>query len=169
MINLFHGQDTVSSRKALPQGAKRFDAKQLTPESLAQVLNSRELYGASQPLVIEGLINSPLLKQVLGSDMDIYLWEGKKLTVTQLKKLPQVKTKEFKIPAVLWQFLNSLKLADLELCLKTEPVELVWYLLHRQASRRQQVELLKKMYLVELDLKSGKSDVPLRTQLELLL
>lgn len=163
MITLFHGDDIVSSRRALPKGI-HYEAKDLTPEKLEQILGGEELFGTAKTIIIEGLV-----KSLPGTKKDVYLWVGKKLSSAQVKNFPGVQIKEFKIPQVLWQFLSSRQLKDLEACLKTEPVELVWYLLHRSAAKKGQVELLKKMYAIELAVKSGKTDVPLRTQLELLL
>jgi|SRR3989344_3453250 len=148
MIYLFHGDDQVKSRQAIPRGRRHYDLAELTPEKLEQIMAGNELFTDNQ---------------------DVYLWAGKKLSAAQIKTIPGAQIKEFAIPRVLWQFLSSRRLKDLETCLKTEPVELVWYLLHRSASKKGQVELLKKMYAIELAVKSGKTDVPLRTHLELLL
>lgn len=148
MIYIYHGDNQVVSRKAIPRGAVHYDLADLTPEKLEQIRAGNQLFTETQ---------------------DVYLWSGKKLSVAQLKPFPEAKIREFPIPRVLWQFLASRKLKDLEQCLKTEPVELVWYLLHRQAAKRGQTELLKKMFAIELAVKSGKTDVPLRTHLELLL
>lgn len=148
MIYIYHGDNQVASRRALPPGIPHYDPADLTPEKLEQIKAGNQLFTETQ---------------------DVYLWAPKKLTLTQLKKFPGAKIKEFPIRRILWQFLSSRQLKDLEACLKTEPVELVWYLLHRSAGKKGQVELLKKMYAIELAVKSGQTDVPLRTQLELLL
>lgn len=148
MIYLYHGDDLVSSRQAIPKGATRYDVAELIPEKWEQIKTGNQLFIDTQ---------------------DVYLWAGKKLSASQLKKFPDAKVKEFPLRRILWQFLNSRKLKDLEACLKTEPVELVWYLLHRQAAKRGEAELLKKMFSIELAVKTGRTDVPLRTQLELLL
>ncbi len=148
MIYIYHGDNQVASRLAIPKGMRRYDLTQLTPEKLEQIMAGNELFTNTK---------------------DVYFWSGKKLSAAQLKNFPGAQIKEFKIPPVLWQFLAGRKLKDLEQCLKTEPVELVWYLLHRSAAKKGQVELLKKMFAIELAAKSGKTDVPLRTQLELLL
>lgn len=148
MINLFHGDDIVSSRKAIPPGALRYDVAEITPDKLEQLRTGNRLFTPTQ---------------------DVYLWAGKKLALTQLKKFPGAQVKEFPVRRILWQFLNTRKLKDLEACLTTEPVELVWYLLHRQASQKGQNDLLKKMFAIEYNLKSGATLVPLRTHLELLI
>lgn len=148
MIYLYHGDDLVSSRQAIPKGARRYDVAEITPEKLEQLRAGNMLFSQTQ---------------------DVYLWANKKLPAGQLKKFPDAKIKEFPLRRILWQFLSSRKLKDLEVCLKTEPVELVWYLLHRQAAKRGEAELLKKMFSIELAVKTGATLVPLRTQLELLL
>lgn len=148
MIYIYHGDNQLASRQAIPRGMPRYDLEELTPEKLEQITAGNQLFSKTK---------------------DVYFWVGKKLTAAQLKKLPPAQIKEFTLPKILWRFLSTLKLADLESCLKTEPVELVWYLLHRQAKKKGQTELLRKMFEIELAFKSGQSDVPLRTQLELLL
>lgn len=148
MIYLYHGEDLVSSRQALPPGMPRYDLAELTPEKMEQLRAGNQLFTSTQ---------------------DIYLWAGKKLPAAQLKKFPDARVKEFPIRRLLWQFLSTRKLKDLEECLKTEPVELVWYLLHRAASKKGQTELLKKMFEIEYSIKSGRTAVPLRTHLDLLL
>lgn len=148
MIYIYHGDNQLASRQAIPRGMPCYDLEELTPEKLEQITAGNQLFTKTK---------------------DVYFWVGKKLTVAQLKKLPPAQIKEFTLPKILWRFLSSWKLADLESCLKTEPVELVWYLLHRQAKKKGQTELLRKMFSIELGLKSGQSEVPLRTQLELLL
>lgn len=148
MIYLYHGEDLVSSRQALPPGRPGYDLAELTPEKMEQLRAGNQLFTSTQ---------------------DIYLWAGKKLTVAQIKKFPDARVKEFPVRRMLWQFLNTRKLKDLEECLKSEPVELVWYLVHRDAAKKGQKELLKKMFAIEYSIKSGKTDVPLRTHLDLLL
>jgi len=148
MIYIYHGDNQVASRKAIPRGAVHYDLTDLTPEKIEQIKTGKDLFTNTK---------------------DVYFWSGKKLSVAQLKKFPGAQAKEFTLPKILWRFLSSRKIADLEATLKTEPVELVWYLLHRQAAKRGQTELLKKMFAIELAVKSGKTDVPLRTHLELLL
>jgi hypothetical protein len=148
MIYLYHGSHSLKSRQALPPGALHYNLAELNPEKLAELLTGRSLFGP---------------------DQDVYLWSDKKLGAPALKKFPGVKVREFSLPRTLWQFLRSKKLTDLNQTLKSEPIELVWYLLHRQAAREGKTELLRQMLAIELAVKSGRSGVPLRTQLELLL
>lgn len=148
MIYVYHGDNQAASRSAIPKGMRRYDLAELTPEKLEQIMAGNELFTDAK---------------------NVYFWSGKKLSAAQLKQLPGVQAKEFTLPKILWRFLSSRKIADLEATLKTEPVELVWYLLHRQAAKRGETELLKKMFAIELAVKSGQTDVPLRTHLELLL
>ncbi len=162
MITIFHGDNIVASRKALPKGI-HYNAKDLTPEKLEQILTGDELFGQSEPIIIEGLINLPHTKK------EVYLWINKKLPVAQLKKFTGAKIQEFKLPQVLWKFLSTLKLTDLNETLTTQPVELVWYLLHRQAAKKQNLKLLTKMFRAELGVKSGRSPLDLRAELEFIL
>src|SRR3989344_2566043 len=104
MIYLFHGDDQVKSRQAIPRGRRHYDLAELTPEKLEQIMAGNELFTDNQ---------------------DVYLWAGKKLSAAQIKTIPGAQIKEFAIPRVLWQFLSSRRLKDLETCLKTAPVELV--------------------------------------------
>jgi hypothetical protein len=172
MINIFHGDNQVASREALPSGddIQRLEAASLTPEKLEQLFSGNELFGKSPTVIIFRMYKSPLLTQMTKySTQDIYLWEPKKLTVSQLKKIPQAKVKEFSLPQILWKFLSSLSLKDLDECLKTQPVELVWYLLHRRTSKKGDIKMLEKMFAAELAVKSGKTDLDLRAELEFIL
>lgn len=170
MIIILHGNNQVKSREALPSGVRRYLAGDLTPEKLAQITDANDLFSKENIIVIENLLSDPAFKKWdYSGKKTIYLWEGKKLTLTQIKRFKTAKIQEFSLPQVLWKFLNSLNLVDLEQTLKTEPVELVWYLLHRQSSRKGNGELLRKMLAIEYQVKSGRSPVPLRTQLELLI
>lgn len=148
MIYLYHGYDLISSRKAVPDGVWRYDVSEITPELWEQLNTGNQLFSQSP---------------------DIYLWAGKKLPLTQLKRFSGAKIKEFPVRRVIWQFLKTRRLKDLTGCLAAEPVELVWYLLHRDAAKKGQKELLIKMFQIELAVKSGRSILPLRNHLELLL
>jgi hypothetical protein len=162
MITVFHGDNQVLSRQALPPGT-RYQAKNLTPEKLEQILTGDELFGGSEPIIIEGLIDLPQTKK------EVYLWVNKKLSAAQLKKFAGAKIQEFKLPQALWRFLSTLKLNDLEETLTTQPVELVWYLLHRQAAKKQNLSLLNKMFSAELNVKSGRGLLDQKAELEFIL
>ncbi|MFH0943476.1 MAG: hypothetical protein V1810_04885 [Candidatus Beckwithbacteria bacterium] len=211
MIYIFHGDNFVVSRQSLNQALsikpKRFDGLNLSSESLTQALESNPLFQENQPILIENLLTLPrsklkesLIKLVLSNqDKQIYLWEKKILTPAVKKQFSKAQVQEFKLPPSLFNFLDSLKVADFRLSLIHSPAELVFYLFHRRVSQLIQVqtdpqsvkavswqlgklksqaksvsltkllELHKQLLEIDEQIKTGQTDVPLSTQLDLLL
>ena len=133
------------------------------------------------------------------------MWEKKSITPAVKKKFAKATLKEFKLPASIFKVLDSLKpgsgkitLKLLHDCLKKDPAELVFYLLHRRVSQLIQatepenlkgapwqvanlksqsksfkVEDLLKLHqdLINIDysIKTGQAVLPLASQLDLLL
>ncbi|PJC66665.1 hypothetical protein CO018_00725, partial [Candidatus Beckwithbacteria bacterium CG_4_9_14_0_2_um_filter_47_11] len=63
MIYIFHGDNQVASRRAIPKGTRHYDLAEITPEKLEQITAGNELFRLNQ---------------------DVYLWAGKKLPAAQL-------------------------------------------------------------------------------------
>jgi len=163
MINIFHGDDYITSRQELNQALEtnlnnqteiiKLNAKSLTLESLTQTLESSSLFNNKKITVIFQLFSLPrsknktsLIELVLKNpDKTIYIWETKTLTPANLKlvsKKEGVNLKSFKLPVVLFKFLDSIKpenskttLNLFHQTLKTNPVELIFYMLSRRLSQ----------------------------------
>lgn len=182
MITVIHGDNFVVSRQFLNDSAKdfiRLESTELTPESLTQNLESASLFGSDRGVVINHLPKDNFLK-ILSQNKDktVVIWEKKSLTATVCKKLIQLgfTLKEFKLTKTLFKFLNSMSLADFHTTIKQEPVELVFYMLHRRVSQMLSQNATPKLrslhrQLMEIDysIKSGQSDINLTVQLDLLL
>jgi len=105
MITIFHGDDFVNSRQTLNQGLTskpdRFNAKNLTQESLTQVLESSSLFGDEKTIIIDYLLTlrpsnqkDSLINIILkNQDKHILLWEQKTITPAIKKKFTQATNK----------------------------------------------------------------------------
>ena len=209
MITVLHGDNAVLSRNSLPQGKDivRLNAVDLTHENLTQELAGRSLFGGQSLVVIEGLLSlrpSKTKDELVGlvassPQTEIVLWEGKSVTAANIKKLGQVKIQEFKIPALVFKFLDSLSLTDLHQAAKNDAAEFIFYLLHRRLAQliqardggstlkgapwqigklkaqaakyslSQLVSLQGKLLEIDYSIKSGADDLPLLSQLDLVL
>ncbi|MCX6816369.1 MAG: hypothetical protein NTZ93_00650 [Candidatus Beckwithbacteria bacterium] len=182
MITVIHGDNTVQSRQFLNDSAKdfvRLEAADLTPESLTQILESSSLFGSDRGVVINHLPKDNFLT-ILSKNIkqNVFIWEKKSLSAVTCKKLIQLGfvLKEFRLPKIVFQFLNSLTLKDFHATIKTEPVELVFYLLHRRIAQLIQrnpdtkwLKLHRRLLEIDWSIKSGQTDLSLTAQLDLLL
>ena len=182
MITVIHGDNQSLSRQFLNDSAKdfiRLESSELTPESLTQNLESASLFGGCRGVVINHLPKDNFLKIIAqNKDKNVYIWEKKSLTSAVCKKLILLGfvLKEFKLPKTVFKFLNSLSLKDFRETIKIEPVELVFYLLHRRIAQQIQKnsdpkwpKLLRQLMEIDYSIKSGQSDLSLTAQLDLLL
>ncbi len=147
MITIFHGDNYVQSRQALNQSLtqtpERFAAADLTEERLTQALESKPMFQIPKIFVIENLLSLPrsktkenLIKIVISnSAAEIYLWEKKALSPALKTQFSRATIKEFKLPASLFNFLDTLNLKNFHLALINNPAELIFYLLHRRISQ----------------------------------
>lgn len=141
MLTLIHGDNLESSRNKLVElkhgykEVRELNGKKLDPTELAQALSSSSLFGNDVIVVIEGFLTNAkkqltLLEQ---PSVDIILYEQKEIDKATVAKLgSQTKIFLFKLPVVLFQFLDTLSLPILEQTLKTEPAEVVFALLVRR-------------------------------------
>lgn len=129
------------------------DGKKVNLTDLKQALEARSLFGQEKSVVVENLISLKhksiktkkqpgdifdYLKSLPG-DVDLVLWEGKKIDGRQLIRFKNAKIQLFKTPAIIFKFLESIRPGNARLmlnllgsCLKTEPAELVFYMTVRQ-------------------------------------
>ena len=135
----------------------RLDGNKLTETDFVQVLEAPSMISADRIILVDGLLSRRVSKEktnliniflssffLLPSSLFLFLWEPKPLTVTQLKSLQKIKDchiQEFKLSKYLWNFLDNLRPGNpsqliklLTLTLKTEPAELVMFMLVRRVS-----------------------------------
>ena len=151
---VFHGDDQLASRQALNQAIKiergrgvgeviRLDASNLGETELRQALESHSLFGQEKLVVVDKL---PVkLIDILAHHSGlppVFIWADKILTVRELKQLPNFTPKLFKVPALMFKFLDALRpdhpQAILSLYLElnqSQPTEAIFYFLHRRISQ----------------------------------
>jgi DNA polymerase III delta subunit len=155
---ILHGANILASRKVLieQKGTAKakeievidLEGKELDLTKLTQALESASLFGQDRLVVIESFFSLPksknkeeildYLKTQLGANLII--WEGRKIDGRILKSFAgKAKIQEFKLPVVIFKFLESLQpgqprlsLELLHQTLKTEPPELAFYMIARQ-------------------------------------
>lgn len=149
MITIIHGDDIVSSRKALSDFKEKgnsvdLDEKTLNLEKIKQEFEGGGLFGDDKIIIIENLLSSEkqevisyLAKENL--TFDLILWEEKELTQGLLKNFFKAQILLFKLKPIIFNFLDNIRPGNHQLTvklfhevLKTTEVEIVFYMLIRQ-------------------------------------
>lgn len=155
MITLIHGDDTVKSRAdltTLKQAASGKEVRELVGKSLRdsdlmQALSSSSLFGGDTVVIIEQLFSGlgkkikriqelATIIQENGKTVDIILWEDKEVGKTALSSLGSIQQRIYKIPTIIFTFLDSIQpgnskqlLLLYKKLLEFEPPELVFAML----------------------------------------
>ncbi len=136
---LLHGEDISASRKRLvelvaqaKEGGKEvfeLNASNLSLTSLKQSFESGSLFGTEKFIIIEGLPGQKEELEYLqtNQEKDIVLWVGKKITPAQAKLFVRAKAQEFKLPQLLFTFLDGIGVRG-----KNELLKLLFSLLEQQ-------------------------------------
>lgn len=153
MITLLHGDNITASRKEIDSYKIAASGKEivylsgstLTETDLIQALESNSLFGNNKLVIIENLLGGRKkleFENILNSnqDKDIILWESKEIGKTIINKLPKsTNIKLFKIPTVIFKFLDSLTPLNIKYSLnlfheslKTSEPEMVFFMMIRQ-------------------------------------
>lgn len=159
MITILHGDDEIAIHKELArilanaksQGTQvtRIDAKGLTIPVLESILGTQELFTVDKVIIIDrlhGLVKSKAKDELIdmvsakGSEgISIVIVENKALTATMLKKFPTAKTLLFKLPMILFSFVDSLGMhsparliTTFHQIIETQDAEFVFAMLMRQ-------------------------------------
>lgn len=132
MLTIIHGDDEVKIHACLvgkleeskKKGIEviRLAGKGLSIENLENAIGTQELFASEKLVVIDGLLSLPkskLKEELLGwvktHDSDtvhVILIEVKILTATQLKQLPDASVTVFKVPVLLFQFMETIGLVS---------------------------------------------------------
>lgn len=119
MKYLLHGDDTAASRNYLTELAEGFqttvlDGKSLTIKNLEENLLSTSLFDNKKAVIVENLLSKNPKKKdfipFLNLQKDgvlLILWEDKKITKTSFSSLKNITIKEFSLPFVYFEFLDS--------------------------------------------------------------
>ena len=151
MITILHGDDIVSSRNLFLLEKKKysnseiFDAKKSNFVSLQEILNAKNLFFEDNAIFIENLFSSiknekdilELLKNA-NKNFNIFIWEGKELSKSDLSRLKNAIVKLFKLPQNLFLFLDNVRpnnpqnLTFFHNALNNTSVDLIFYMIVRQ-------------------------------------
>jgi len=153
MISVFHGNDNFKSRQnllaatAVFERLNRFSPKEITSENLAKLTGSL-FKKQNEAIVFENFFSLPAasLKKILPDvekiekDFPLFFWEEKELTPAKLNLLgKELKAVNFKTPALIFKFLDSLNPDNLKPPLyffhelsKDQPAELIFFMLLRR-------------------------------------
>lgn len=157
-LTIFHGEHHVNSREALLKLVDQYrdkefviahidSASQLRVDILENEMGSVDLFAQPKVVVIEGLFSlqrskkkDELIDLVLkySEAKEIILWEAKKLTVPQLKKVGSAKLQLFALSSSLFEWLDTLqgspqrKLSLLHTALQQDGAEFCFAMLARQ-------------------------------------
>jgi hypothetical protein len=188
MLLIFHGSNFTKSRELLiSQIAKgssppiSLDAKNLDHNQLNNLLSGSSLFALEEPIVISNFFSlpPPTIQKFTNvfnrSSRDIYLWQDKALTPTQLKSFPQAKVFKADTSRQVWQLLSAIRPKNyagfmklFNQILSEEPPELLFYLLRQQLRKMlvsgsfdNQKILTSYLDLINADYltKSGKSHI----------
>lgn len=162
MLSILHGDDEIAIHKELSRiladaNAKgiqvvRVDAKGLTLPILESMLGTQELFASEKVVVIDrlhGLVKSKAKDELIQFIADrpqttddstsVIVVENKALTATMLKKFPTARTQVFKLPMLLFSFVDALGMqphprliTTFHQIIATQDAEFVFAMLMRQ-------------------------------------
>lgn len=198
MIYIFHGDDLYQSRQALDNLLSthrsdqtfRLESKEITPDKIENFLSTPSLFSLPKILILVNPFSLPkptqdkIIPIISKTSDDIFIWQDKLLTATQLKAFSKPKVTLFRLPNDLFASLNAVKPNNLKIFLplfyktiKSQAYDLYLYLL--KANLRKQLTTgysrfpqgnLKTTYLQLLELdyqtKTGQLVLPKEIALE---
>ncbi len=125
MITIIHGTDIASSRKTFldlkdkEKDALLINGQNVTLTELLQYFEGGELFANPKSFFIEQLLSkrkkSKELDQIIAllntssAENNIFLWEEKEITPTSLKSFKNNTDRVYKLPQMLFQFLEGIK------------------------------------------------------------
>lgn len=143
MITLLHGDNIEVSRiefnklklLAKAKHIREIDGNAIDDNQLTQALESQSLFGGETVVFIENLFPKLGKKQkrieaictiLTNSTADVIIWEQKEVGVSVTKNLGKAIVRVFKIPIIIFRFLDTFSLSLLQTTLKTEVPEIVF-------------------------------------------
>lgn len=197
MIFIFHGDDQNQSRQAFNQALDqkkdydilRVDYKEVNLDIVNGFINSQSLFSTPRTIAFSNFfsIPKPILDKLVkiiesNPNFDIYIWQDKSLTPTQVKTFPKSITKYFPLDKIIFQCLNNLRPNNLSRfiplyhrVIQEQPFDL--FLFFTKLNLRKQLttyskfsqESLKKSYLqtIELDFQNKTGQLVISKEIAL--
>lgn len=125
MITIIHGEDIAKSRTFFIEQKQRLSdvvslsGQGLTLTEIMQVLEGDGLFTQEKHVFIEDFFGKKKINKEIDAiikvinenqaDAKVYIWESKDLTAAQLKKFAHAEVRQFKIPQMLFAFLDAVK------------------------------------------------------------
>ncbi len=201
MIYIFHGDNQSQSRQAFNSALDqkkdydilRLDYKEINPDIINSFINSQSLFSTPRIIAISNFFSTtkPILDKLIkiiksNPNFDIFIWQDKTLTISQLKTFSQTKIEVFPLDKIIYKCLNNLLPKNISKfiplyyqVLEKEPFELflfwIKFNLRKQLTgySKFSINTLKTAYLqiIELDYqsKTGQLTIPKEIALERIL
>ncbi len=145
MITLLHGDNIEASRDEYVKRKKYasviLDGRTIDEASLIQAVESESLFGGEKLVCIENLFGKlgrktklieSLAKIIRESEATVVLWEDKEVGATVLKNLGKADIKLFKLPTIIFQFLDHPTFELYQKLMETEAPELIHSMLAKR-------------------------------------
>lgn len=153
MLTIIHGDDITASRNFFTSERNKYsekiilDGTNLTITDISQALSGNGLFGDQQTIFIDELISkrkpSKELDEIIAmltkeQTASIFIWESKDLTAKQLAPFKNITIKQFKIPTIVFAFLDNISPNNKKLLtlfhqlLATEDANFALFMLQRQ-------------------------------------
>jgi len=156
---LLHGDNTTQSRLHLVdlisshQNKKyeiiKLNGKKINLTKLIQATESGSLFNDNKCIIVEELHSnrsksvikdaSSQINLITSTNISIIVWESKKIYASTIKKFTNFQHRQFKTPASIFKFLDSIKtnnysnnLSSLQSALKDSSAELIFFMLSRR-------------------------------------
>src|SRR5260221_291280 len=152
MITIIHGSDTSASRnyfyneKSKIINSITINGVTITYPELVQILQGNGLFESDQIILVDELFSkrkpstelNSIVTLISQTTSTIIIWESKDLTPKQLGNFKKADVKQFKLPSVLFSFLDSVyprngtkAISLFNSTIQDQPEELVFFMLVR--------------------------------------
>ncbi len=161
-IIVLHGEDINKSYERLRKFIEA--ARKRNWEILYDdISRTQSLFGSDRLTIVRDY--KLLQKKTVDGTLVIY-HEGS-LPATFLKTLPKdTKIEEFKLPKLLWSFLDNMSIKSFHEIIKTEAVEFVFIMIAWKFKKKYLIkptpevkQMINKLAQIDVDVKTGKADL----------
>jgi hypothetical protein len=174
-ILVLHGDDTV---KLYDRFVKFTDVAKKRGWEIVNYdldnLSNQSLFGKERFYIVRDF--KILTKKDISSfdkyDGNIVIYHEGTLPAAFLKSLKEPKIEEFKLPKMLWNFLDNITVENLHKIIKTEPIEFVFIMIAWKMKKKylanpdpKIAKIIEKLAQIDYEVKTGKADLLLSLDL----